>query len=101
MLKSNYTGALIGAKNQAIVQSALVGISNSAQRALRSCLFMASTVTRATVDCIKESNSVDEVISFANLNPSIYVSIAARARIKELSSSGRESIVTGGHETNE
>lgn len=101
MLKSNYTGALTGTKNQAIVQSALTGISKSAQKAVRPCLFMASTVTQATVDCIKESNSIDEVISFAKLNPSIYVSIAARVRIKELSSSGRESIVIGGHETNE
>jgi hypothetical protein len=101
MFKSNYTGALAGTKDQAIVQFALAGISKSAQRIVRPCLFMASTVTRATVDCIKESNSVDEVVSFAKLNPSIYVSIAARARIKELSSSGKKSIVVGGHETNE
>jgi hypothetical protein len=102
MLKSNRTGALVSAKNQSIVPFALTGISRSeAQRAVQSCLAVVSIAAQATVDCIKESNSVDEIILFTKLNPSVYVSSVARTRIKELSSSGRESIVIGGHETNE
>lgn len=71
-----------------------------AQRVIRTASAIQGMYSCAAVDCIKESNSIEECVRFAELNPTPYVLVMANARIRQLSS-GKKSIVTGGHETNE
>lgn len=71
------------------------------QRILHATYAMQGICASAAVDCIKECNSIEECMTFVELNPTPYVCLMANARIRQLSSFGKKSIVVGGHETNE
>lgn len=102
LFANNFVGFSMSAANKGTIPFALNELDKSAERkAITSCLAMQSTCAQAAAACIRESNSVDECVSFARIHPSPYVLAVAKARINELSSTGRKLTVIGGRETNE